>query len=615
MLARLRHILLGAPLSTTVIKRERLTNAQGLAVLASDPLSSTAYATEEILIALASGGTALAFFSLPVAVVIAGLILLVSYSYRQVIHAYPQGGGVYNVARQNLGETAALTGAASLLIDYVLTTAVSTAAGVAALTSAFPFLFTHRVPIGIAVIVFLMWMNLRGVRESGRIFAIPTYIFIVSFAIMIGYGLWRYFSGGIGDPISFMRLNAKDAALPTGLFLLVRAFAAGCTAMTGIEAVSNGVQVFKPPEPENAAKTLMRMALILISIFLGVTFLAYILKIAPSPDETVISQIARNLFGAGPLYFLVQGGTMLILLLAANTPFAGFPRVAYQLAKDEYFPKQFANLGSRLVFANGIMALSFIASFLVWFFDGNVHALIPLYAVGVFLSFSISQLGMIFHWRRKDGRRWKEMGLNAVGCLATTVVFIVVLFSKFIQGAWIILPALILLVGFMKTIKSHYTMIERQLALDESPFPKIPADKTMILLVSRVDRGALHALHFMQLFRPAHIRAVHVAFDPAAGEAFKNAWAEHAGSVPLDLIYSEYRDIIHPILNHLKQLQKKWSNDMLIVVIPQFVPERFWQHFLHNQTALRLRLEIEHDPELDVEILEIPIKTRTKLRA
>lgn len=614
MLGAARHYLLGKPLATKAITNERLTNSQGLAIFASDALSSTAYATEEILLVLVSGGAAAFFVSIPIAIIISFLILLVSFSYHQVIHAYPQGGGVYNVAKSNLGEMPALLGAASLLVDYVLTAAVSVAAGVAAVTSAFPELFPHRILIGSGVILFLMWMNLRGVRESGRAFSIPTYVFIGVFFSMIGYGIWRFVSGDF--PVAnYPSAPVAPLGGALGLLLILRAFASGCTAMTGIEAVSNGVQAFKSPEAENAAKTLTRMAFILLTIFLGVTFLAYWGQVIPREGETVVSQVARLIFGTGPLYFLVQGVTALVLLLAANTPFAGFPRVASQLARDGYFPRQFRNLGSRLVFANGIFFLSLAAIVLNWFFSGNVHALIPLYAVGVFLGFSISQLGMIVHWI-KDWRasRWNLL-INFVGFTSTSIVFVIVLLSKFTHGAWILIPALAVLVIFMKAIKHHYFMTESKLAVDEIPLPEVLPDKTMVLLVSRMNRATLHALQFAKSFKPAHIRAVHVAIDPQEGEEIKRQWVSHVPDVPIEILHSEYRDLINPVLEYLKRVDKEWANDALIVVLPQVVPDKWWHYFLHNQTTLRLSMAIDQDPEIPAQILEVPVKTTTKLRA
>lgn len=618
---RCRDFLLGRPLATHALKNERLSNTQGLAIFASDALSSTAYATEEILLVLAAVSLAATSLSIPIALIISGLIILVMISYQQVVHAYPQGGGVYNVAKENLGELPSLVGAASLLIDYVLTAAVSVAAGVAAITSAVPSLFAHRVSIGIGFILLLMWANLRGVRESGKMFSVPTYLFMGSFFLMIGYGIWLRMTGDY--PAASIHLpethQASSAAL--GLLIIFRAFASGCTAMTGIEATSNGVQAFRPPEAANAAKTLLRMACMLVALFIGITLLAHWGGIVPRHNETVVSQVARLLFDRGPLYFVIQGATVLILVLAANTPFAGFPRVASQLAKDEYFPHQFLNLGSRLVFANGIIVLAACAAFLIYLFGGNVHALIPLYAVGVFLGFSLSQLGMIKHWfglRSGGVTKLKGIMVNSIGLVATVAVFGIVLFSKFAEGAWILVPAIVLIVVAMKKINSHYSRVKRMLALDGSYILPVQPDKTMVILVHQLNSALLHTVEFVKSFRPAHIRCVHVAVDPQEAGDLRAKWEQHKQhftdqNIQLDILVSEDRDLIGPVLDHLKKLARLWDNDELIVVITEIIPERIWQHFLHSQTALRLRFAIEEDPDIPATILDVPVKVSTRL--
>lgn len=607
MFKNLRERFLGKPLATSAIAHEKLTNMQGLAIFGADALSSTAYATEEILLVLATAGALVSTISIPIAISIFGLIVLVSISYHQVIHAYPQGGGVYNVASKNLGEYPALLGAASLLIDYILTAAVSTTAGVAAITSALPSLYDHRVTLGIFITLFLMWMNLRGIRESGKLFSIPTYIFVISFFMMIGYGIFKYLYGTF--PIAVSTALPAEQMNTIGILLLLRAFAAGCTAMTGIEAISNGVQAFKNPESENAARTLQRMALLLGTIFIGITLLAYWGKIVPTHDETVLSQIARLLFDNSPLYYLIQGATALILILAANTPFAGFPRVASQLAKDGYFPRQFLNLGSRLVFANGIILLSFFSALLIYLFNGNVHALIPLYAVGVFLGFTISQIGMIAHWLREGKGHAKNIAINSIGLAATTIVFVIVFLSKFTHGAWLLVPAILLIISGMKKIKQHYLKVEKVLALDKNQVPEVLPEKTAVLLVSRFNVGTLYALKLARSFQPAHIRAVHIAIDENDGAEIKKQWSQHISDIQLDILYSPYRDLVGPILNYLKEVDKQWKNDSLIVFIPQVAPNRWWHYFLHNQTNKRLQLAIEQDPDINPDIYEVTVKS------
>jgi len=605
---RLREILIGKPLATAAIVYERLTNMQGLAIFGADALSSTAYATEEILLVLAAGMASLSFVSVYISIAIAVLILIVAFSYRQVIHEYPQGGGVYNVAIKNLGEYPALVGAASLLIDYVLTAAVSTTAGIAAITSAFPDLYPYRVILGIVTIIFLTWANLRGVRESGKFFSVPTYFFLGSFLIMIGYGVFRFFTGTF--PESPMVAAAQTETLGIlSVVLILHAFASGCAAMTGIEAVSNGVKAFKQPESKNAAKTLVWMALLLGTIFLSISLLAYWAQVSPLPHETIISQIARLLFDHNIIYYLIQFSTALILVLAANTPFADFPRVASQLAHDGYFPRQFLNLGSRLVFANGIFLLCLFASFLIFLFQGSVHALIPLYAVGVFLGFSISQFGMVIHWFKLGRGHIKNIIINAVGCFSTVVVFFVVLYSKFALGAWILIPAVLSIIFVMKRIKAHYARTERILSLENNMLPEIMPEKTMIVLVQQVDRGALHALKMARSFQPARIMAVHVAINKEEGEELKRQWQKYASDIEIDILFSEYRDLIGPIINYLKEVDKKWSNDRLTLIVPQVALTRWWHYFLHNQTTRRLQMAIDRDPDINPDIFEVSVKT------
>lgn len=606
MFTRLKKTFLGRPLATRAITHERLTNPQGLAIFGADALSSTAYATEEILLVLAAAGSAAFFVSIPIALVIAGLITLVSASYTQVIHAYPEGGGVYNVAQKNLGEYPALIGAASLLIDYVLTAAVSVAAGVAAVTSAFPALHDDRVYIGIIVILFLTVMNLRGVRESGRYFSIPTYLFIGVFSVMIGYGIWRHMHEA--PAILDAAHTGKTLGL-LGIALVFRAFASGCTAMTGIEATSNGVQNFRAPESANASKTLMCMAVILGSIFMGVTLLAHWAGAEPIPQgETIISQVARSLFGTSFAYYGVQAATAVILMLAANTPFSGFPRVASQLAKDGYFPRQFLNLGYKLVFANGIVLLAFTAAVLVYFFNGDVHALIPLYAVGVFIGFSLSQLGMVLHWTKR-GWPIKKIVLNAVGLMATFSVFMVVFVSKFFHGAWMLPPVIVVLIVGMKVIKNHYDMMRRTFSLENPHRISVPPDATMVVLVKNIDAAAVYAAKVARSFNPAHIRALHVAIEASEEQALRELWQKsEVGDIQLDIVVDEYRDIIGTTLKYLRKIERRWDNDKISVVMPEIIPPSRWSFPLHNKTSWWLRMAIEDDPEIQAQIFDIPVK-------
>lgn len=607
-----KEFFLGKPLPTREMKNERVTNAQGLAVFGTDAVSSTAYATEEILQTLVGAGLLVLSVSLPIAIVISLLIFVVAISYRQVIYAYPQGGGVYNVARANLSERSALIGAASLMIDYVLTASVSVAAGIAALTSAVQPLHEYRVTLGIIVIIGLTWINLRGVRESGKIFSYPTYAFMTVYAMIFFYGGIRMAMGTY--PIAPMPPAHEFTAL-LGIALILRAFSSGCTAMTGIEAVSNGVQAFKSPESKNAAATLMRMATILGAIFLGITFLAWYGNIRPAETETVISQIARSLFGSSVFYYIVQGITLIILTLAANTPFADFPRVASQLAKDGYLPRQFINLGSKGVYHFGIGFLSVSSIFLLIVFNGETHALLPLYAVGVFLGFSISQMGMIHHWKHEPGRHTWHITINTIGFCATTVVLAITFWSKFTHGAWMLIPAIIAIIWIMQHIKAHYTMMEQKLQINGET-TKVYQDKTMVVLVSVMNEATLHALAIAASHHPKNMKAFHVVIEETDIEVTQYAWNEYqragliSDNIILEIAYDPFRNITKVVMQYLKSVQNLWENNELVVVIPEIIPPKWWQHFLHNQTAAFLRLTIENDPTINAEILNVPFKVK-----
>ena len=604
----------GKPLATAALSHEKLTVMQGLAIFASDALSSTAYATEEMLVALSAVGLSSANLaaSIPIAVVIVAVIAIVTISYRQVINAYPHGGGVYNVAKANLNEWFALVGAASLLIDYILTPAVSIAAGVAAIISAYVWLAPYRVALCISLLLFLAWMNLRGVRESGRLFSIPTYAFIVTSLSMIIYGFVKYLTGGLVVP------HVIDSAVTTGslgllsVAMIIKTFSSGCTAMTGIEAVSNGVQAFKAPESANASKAMTLMAILLSVMFLGITILAYLTHAVPMADQTVIAQIARTLFGTNWIFYLVSFVTLLILILAANTPYAGFPRVLSVLAKDGYFPNQFMNLGSRLVFQNGIITLAITSSVLLYLFHGDVHALIPLYAIGVFLGFSISQLGMVIYWLRQDELHLKNLLVNAIGCVVTVIVFLSELYSKFREGAWTLIPTVLLMVTFMKMISNYYRRVSEKLAINGNNGMAQPK-KTIVVLVSKMSRAALHAVNVAKTFQPEHLLAVHVAIDPSEADDLKIAWNKYVPDVSIDILISEYRDLINPVLDYLKNLDAKYLDDEITVVIPEIVPEFWWGYWLHNQTASLIRRVIIDDPQINAQVLEVPTKIGSKL--
>ena len=609
----LKRILLGKPLPTDALKQERLTARQALAIFGSDALSSTAYATEEILLVLVTVGTFALSSSIPITLAISGLVLIVALSYREVVSFYPQGGGVYNVAKANLGQTSALLGASSLIIDYILTVAVSVAAAVAALTSAFPLLFPYRVPIGIVGILLIMWMNLRGVRSSGRVFSLPAYFFIGIVLFTIGYGLLRFLFGAL-PPISAP--SEPSASLQVvGLLVLLRAFSAGCTALTGLEAISNGVKALKSPESITASRVILRLAVLLILILLGIGFLAYQIKAVPKVEETIVSQVARTLFGDTPLYYAFQIATFLILFLAANTSYADFPRLAALQARDGYWPKQFSTLGSRLVFSKGILALSAVSILLLILSGGYVHALIPLYAVGVFFGFSLTQLGMIVHHTRSTIRKtnrflqnFKSLVINTIGFTATSAVFLVVLYSKFLDGAWLLIPMIGVLFFTMKKIRNHYTNIDKALSIEKTKFLNVPSQDIMaVILLTKIDKRAVEGARVARGLNPARIGAFHVAFEEEAGEKLKASWKALFPDIPIEIGLDEFREVIPTILDYFASLEPKWDGK-IVAVVPMLASHHLLTEFLHNRTARSIVEAIRKDPKSRVEIYEVPVR-------
>jgi len=581
----LKRLLVGLPLKTKQAVHERLPKRLALAVFASDPLSSVAYATEEILLVLVLAGSAVVFWSVPVSLTIILLLTILTISYRQIIYEYPEGGGAYTVAKSNLGQLPGLTAAAALMIDYVLTVAVSVAAGMAALTSAAPALFPHRVALGLLAIVMIVVINLRGVRESGRIFATPTYLFVGTILLMVGVGLVQILTG--------QSFRAEPRQVPAveslTLFLLLRAFSSGCTALTGVETISNGVTAFKRPESKNAGMTMAGMAAILGTMFLGISVLAYHFGILPREDETVVSQIARAIFGEGPLYYLVQVTTMLILILAANSAFAGFPRLASILARDSYMPHQMALLGDRLVFSNGVIILGLFSCALIVLFHGNTHALIPLYAVGVFLSFTLSQAGMVRRWMTKRGRHWrKKLVVNGMGAVATGLATLIIASTKFVHGAWIVVVLLPLLILWFRSIHAHYIAVAEQVALERDHRPPLPRRNTVVVPISGVNRAVIRAVDYAR-GRSADVRAVSVDVDPEETARIQIQWAQWGCGVDLVVLPSPYRSVVGSLLDYIEELLEKDHNGWVTVVIPEILPARWWQNILHNQRALILK--------------------------
>jgi len=586
-LTLVKRLLVGAPMPLAQARHERLGRAAALAVFASDPLSSVAYATEEILLVLILAGSAALSYSLPVALGIAALLAVVVVSYRQTVAAYPQGGGAYLVAKDNLGIYPALAAAAALLVDYVLTVSVSVVAGIAALTSAVPQLHPYRVVFSILAVAGIALGNLRGVRESARMFAAPTYFFVVSILAMVGYGL-------VGAMFGLLPEAPYEPHPPglegLGLFLLLRSYAAGCTALTGVEAVSNGVQALKPPEGRNAQIVMTWLGVISITMFLGITYLAFDFGIVPGGDETVVSKIAHRVFGTGVPYYCVQAATLLILVLAANTSYADFPRLSSILSRDRFVPRQFANQGDRLVFSNGILILSGFAILLIVVFQGDTHALLPLYAIGVFISFTLSQGGMVRRWLslREKGWRWR-VWVNGVGAVVTFLVLLTLSFTKFVEGAWIVVVVIPLLVGAFVVMHRHYEEVAGDLSLEGFAGPP-QFRHTVLVLIGDVHRGVVRAVQYAKTLAPeATVRAVYVETDPANTRRIEEKWARWGLGVPLVVLTSPYRSLLRPFLDYLDQIQGRGDDQMVTIVLPEFLPRKWWQHFLHNQTALLIK--------------------------
>ncbi len=581
----LKRVLLGTPLATAQEKQERLAKIPALAIFASDLMSSVAYATEEILLVLVFGGAAALAHAPQIGIAIGILAAIVASSYWQTIHAYPSGGGAYIVAKDNLGTYPGLIAGAALLVDYVLTVSVSTASGVAAITSAFPTLYPQRVAICVGTVALVMMANLRGIRETGRIFAIPTYWFILCLAILMGGGFIHLAIQGAPPAPDPTTIPVHE---PLTVFLILRAFSGGCAALTGTEAVANGVQYFKPPESRNAGITLIWMASILATSTVGVTFLAHSFHIVPRAEETVVSMLAREIFGRGWIYYMIQAATAIILLLAVNTSFAGFPMLASIMGKDRFVPRQFANRGDRLVFSNGILILAGLSCLLLIIFGGSTHALIPLYAIGVFTAFTLSQAGMVRHWWKERGGRWRaHAAVNALGACVTAVVVAVIAMTKFAYGAWIVVIVIPLLVFIFHIIRRHYDTLTRQLSLDGFSPPKV-GRHPVVVLVAGIHRGVVTALTYAKAISP-NVTAITVDLDPTATSRLRMKWQEWAPDIPLVVLDSPYRSILLPILHYIDQMEKQREGAYMTIILPEFIPAKWWQHLLHNQTALLIK--------------------------
>jgi amino acid transporter len=606
MLDNLRHFFIGPPLPTQRLATERLNKVRALAAFSPDALSSIAYANQEIFLGLVVAGAAGLYYALPIGIAIAVLLCVLALSYYQTVHAYPNGGGSYTVARENLGVLAGLITAAALLIDYVLTAAVSLTAGVAAIASAFPDLWPYRVELALVLLVIITMANLRGLRETGTLMAFPVYFFLAVYLAMLAVGAVRAIGRG---PVPLVA-TAPAPLVALTPFLILHTFAAGCTALTGIEAISNGVPTFKRPESRNAGITLIVMAVLMAVLFLGSIALTQYFAVIAGSQETILSALARLILGFGLLYLVVQIATLMILAVAANTSFAGFPRLTSILAQDGYLPHQFSQLGDRLVFSNGMLMLAGLTGVLIVAFHGDSHALIPLFAVGVFLAFTLSQAGMVIHWFRQRGRAWLAKALiNGLGMLTTLVTLLVVAISKFGEGAWIVAMLIPLIVLAFQTVRGHYREVARELTLRGLPPPLKPlASPRVVLPISGVHRGVLEALRYARSISD-NVTAVYVEVNPMTTENVCREWETWAPDVPLVVVPSPYRSTIGPLLEFLEKTDREHNDGRYAtVVLPEFIPARRWQYLLHNQTAWLLKLALiyqrrrRHHPRVIVDV-------------
>ena len=614
-----RHVLFGRPLETEAEAEERLSKKTGLAILASDNISSSAYATEEAMRVLAVAGVAALTLTLPIAVAIIGVLAIVVLSESRVIRAYPQGGGSYAVAKENIGTIAGLVAASALLVDYVLTVAVSTAAGVAAISSFVPAVHDDRVMWGLILIAILTVGNLRGIREAGMIFAAPTYVYMVAVFGLLVFGVFRVLTGDVPAPAQPPDpFPAGGTGEVLGLFLILRAFSSGAVGLTGSEAIANGTPNFRKPEAKNAVITLVLMGTIFATIFLGLTFLATTIGVVPDlhEQETLNSVLTRSIVGDGWYWVFVQLATAVILLLAANTGFTGFPRLASILAHDRFMPRQFAFRGERLAFSTGIVSLALVAGLILWAFGGSVTNLIPLYTIGVFLAFTLSQGGLVRRWWRLRNPGWRiSMVINTIGATVTGVTLLVVAYTKFTFGAWMVLLVLPLLVLMLYSISQHYRSVADALTLEDldAPLPP-PAPPVVIVPVARLDRAALQAIAFARSISP-FVRAVHIATSEESARHFRERWERWKGKdlvdgrpkVLLDVIDSPYRSLIQPLLKYIDRIDQR-DRRPITIVLAEFVPRHWWEFILHSQTAFRLRAALLFRPNTIV--IDVPYHFR-----
>jgi amino acid transporter len=587
MLSKIKELLIGPPLPTHSIERRQLSILQALAAFSPGALASIAYANQEIYLGLVVAGSAGLAFTFPLGLAITGLLITVALSYFQIIFRYPSGGGSYEVARKNLGELPGLLAAAALIIDYLVNVAVSLTSGVAALASAFPALWPYRVVLALVLLLAITLINLRGLQEAGSILSVPVYLFLASFLAMLIYGFFRLVSTGV-QPLPSAGLSAAE---PVTLFLILHTFATGATALTGIEVISNGVPAFQPPKERNAGRTLIVMAVLMGFLFLGSNGLTQFLGVTAGPQETILSALSRRLFNDSILYYIVQFATLGILTVAANTSFAGFPRLASILAKDGYLQRQFTSLGDRLVFSNGILLLGSASAVLIALFAGNTHALIPLFVVVAYLAFTLSQTGMVAHWLRVRGNGWQwKCGINGLGALVSGTTLAVVCISKFTEGAWVTVILIPLLVLLFREVSSHYKKIRRELSLRGLPPSLKPAPPARVVIpISGIHRGMIGAVTFAQSIS-AHVTAVFVEMEPGSGERIQKDWMNWWPDIPLVVIPSPFRSMIRPLMEFLNETDQRHNDGQLaVVVLPEFIPNHWWESLLHNQTAWQIK--------------------------
>jgi amino acid transporter len=587
MIAKIKIALIGPPLSTTKMAEKRLNKVRALAAFSPDALSSIAYANQEIYLGLIVAGSAGLSMALPIGLGISLLLSIVAVSYYQTIQAYPSGGGSYTVARNNLGDLPGLVAASALLVDYLLTAAVSLTAAVDAISSAVPVLWDHRVPLALFLLALITFVNLRGTRETGTLLAVPVYLFLGTFILMLIFGVANVLSGRVSPaPIAM-----PQPAQALTLILVLHTFATGCTALTGIEAISNGVPAFQPPETRNAGRTLLVMALLMGVLFVGSIGLTQILGVVSGPDETILSALAHRLLGNSAGYYLIQAATMLILAVAANTSFSGFPRLAAVLAGDGFLPRQLTNMGDRLVFNNGILLLSGGTALLIILFNGNTHALIPLFAIGAFLAYTLSQTGMVVHWLRDRSKYWWFKTLvNGVGALATGAALVIIAISKFLGGAWITILLIPLIVWALLSVQGHYREVIKELSLNGLPPSLRPVPPPRVVVpVSGINRSVIEAMTYA-ISISNHVNAVYVELEPGSGEKVRRDWKCWFPDVELVVVPSPYRSIIEPFMEYLDRTDQEHNDGQLAaVILPEFVTRSWWQGLLHNQTAALMR--------------------------